>query len=184
MTNFVVLGFKTEYAGENAVDWVEIAPSGEAFERTHTWHRVKDITPPEKPNMENLSHVDMVERWKVIGPKYDAYKAGLELPEDGTPLAAWSGVTPEQAKVLRGMGINTVEGVRDMSESATAKLPFPQARKLPGLAREFLDGRGKAEAQAEIEAMREKMAAMEEMLAEAMAQKRGPGRPRKEVEAA
>ncbi|MDX5367910.1 MAG: hypothetical protein LPL29_00890 [Alphaproteobacteria bacterium] len=182
----MVLGFKTEYKGDKAIDWVEMAPAGEGFERTHTWHRIKDIKPPEHANPDSLSHRDMIERWKVVGPKYQAYKDGLEIPEDGTPLAAWSGVTPDQAKALRAMGISTVEAVSEMSESATTKLPFSGARRLPALAKEFLDGRGKAEAQAEIEAMREKMAAMEEMLGEYMAkEKRGPGRPKKqEVDAA
>lgn len=128
--------------------------------------------------------VDIVERWKVIGPAYDAYKAGLDTPDTGTPLAAWSGVTADQAGLLKRLGLRTVEDVAAMSESTAVKLPFPNARKLAGLAQSFLDGKSKADADAMIADMREKMLAMEEMLAEQIAEKRKPGRPRKEAEAA
>jgi len=185
MSQFVILGFKTDYNGEKAVDMVEIAPSGEAFERTHTWHRIKDITPPAHPNMSSPSHIAMVERWKAIGPAYDAWKKGMDIPEDGTPLAVWSAVSPEQVDVFRRMGLRTVEDVSTMSESAVDKLPFPNKRKFPQLARDFLANRDKAGAAAEMDAMREQMAAMQEMLVEYRnAEKRGPGRPRKEAEAA
>ena len=189
MTNFVVLGFKAEYRGDRAVDWVEIAPSGEAFERTRTWHRVKDLTPPENVDdtrADSMAYKIMQARWQVIGPKYEAWKRKEEVPMDGTPLAAWAGVSPEQAAHLRAMGILTVEAVRDMSESAFTRLPFPNARQLPNLAREYLSSKTAAEKDAELEAMRERMAVMEEMMAAQMEEpaKRGPGRPRKEPEAA
>lgn len=185
MSQFIVIGFKAEFTNGKQVDWVEVAPAGEAFERTHTWLRIKDIMPPEHPDLSAPSHVALVERWQVIGPAYDAWRNGQELPQDGTPLAAWSGVSPEQAAALIRMGIRTVEAVRDASESAIVKLPFPNARKLPSLAGEFLSGRDKADQARELDAMREKMAAMEEMLAGYMAaEKRGPGRPRKEADAA
>jgi len=189
MSDFVVLGFKAEYRGDKAVDWVEIAPSGEAFERTRTMHRVKDLMPPENVDStkaDGMAYKVMLARWAVIGPKYEAWKRNEEVPLDGTPLAAWAGVSPEQAAHLRAMGIQTVEGVRNMSESAFSRLPFPNARQLPNLARDFLSSKGEAAKDAELAAMRERMAVMEEMLAERVADepKRGPGRPRKEVEAA
>ena len=185
MANFVITGFKTSYNGQKAVDMVEIAPSGEAFDRTKTWHRIPSLKPPENPNLDSMSHLAMIERWKVIGPAYEAWRSGNAIPEDGTPLAAWSAVTPEQADVFKRMGIRTIEDVADMGEGATAKLPFPNARKFPQLAKDFLSGKSKADAAIEMDAMREKMAAMEEMLAGYMntEEKRGPGRPRKEAAA-
>jgi hypothetical protein len=183
MTDFVVCGFKVEYKGDRATEYVQLAPSGEAFERTRTWHRVKDIRPPETTDRpDSMSYKVMQARWDVISPKYEAWKRNEDLPEDGTPLAAWSGVSPEQAAHLRAMGIKTVEGVRDMGEGVFARLPFPNARQLPKLAEAFLASIGDAEKDRELNEMRERMAAMEEMLAETA--KRGPGRPRKEPEAA
>lgn len=187
MADFVVLGFKSEYRADREIDWVEIAPAGEAFERTRTWHRIKDITPPanvDETRANSIGHKVLAARWAVVEPKYKAWKAGQDIPEDGTPLAAWAGVSPEQAAHLRHMGIKTVEGVRDMNEGAIARLPFPNARKLPQLAAEFLSSKGEAEKDRMIAEMQERMAIMEEMLAAQQPEKRGPGRPKKQEEAA
>ena len=187
MSDFVVLGFKTEYRADRATDWVEIAPAGEAFERTRTWHRIKDIQLPENVDFdrqEGISYKVQKARWDVIGPKYEAWKRNEALPENGTPLAAWAGVSPEQAEHLKRMGISTVEAVSTMNEGAIARLPFPNAAKLPNLAADWLSSKGEAAKDAELADMRERMAMMEEMLAAQAAEKRGPGRPRKQEEAA
>lgn len=190
MSDFVVIGFKTEYRADRATDWVEIAPSGEAFERTRTWHRVKDMQLPEHVDFdrqEGISYKVQKARWDVIGPKYEAWKRNEALPDNGTPLAAWAGVSPEQAEHLKRMGISTVEAVSTMNEGAIARLPFPNAQKLPNLAADWLSSKGEAAKDAELADMRERMAMMEEMLAMQAAEqpeKRGPGRPRKQEEAA
>lgn len=184
MTPFAVTKFKTEYPNGRETEWVEIAPIGENFDRCRTWHRIKDVKPPAHLDRDNSSAQAMLARWDVIGPAYEAWRAGMDIPEGGTALAAWSGVTPEQAEVLVKMGIKTVEDVAAMTEGAVKRLPWPSASKTPALAKAFLDSRtGSAQAE-EMALMREKMAAMEEMLAEQAEAKRGPGRPRKEVEAA
>lgn len=186
MSEFVIVGFKTEYKNNGATDWVEIAPTGESFERTHTWHRVKDLKPREdvdEARLSSLSYRAAQARWSRIEPAYEAYKSGQDIPLDGTPLAAWAGVTPEQAALLRGMGIKTVEGVRDMGEGATARLPFPNARKLPELAKAFLSSVSESAKDAELAMLKERLAALESAVDQP--EKRGPGRPRKqETEAA
>lgn len=185
MSDFVIIGFKTEYVGDRATDWVEIAPTGESFERTHTWHRIKDLKPRDDVDdarQSSLSYRAAQARWDRIEPAYEAYKRGQDIPLDGTPLAAWAGVTPEQAALLRGMGIKTVEGVRDMGEGAVARLPFPNARKLPELAKAFLSSVSESAKDAEMAALKERLAAMEAAMGQP--EKRGPGRPRKETEAA
>lgn len=187
-----VLDFKTEYrtAGRDPIDWVLLAPIGADFEKTQTWHRVAKLVPPadaDDATRSSATYQDMEAKWSIIGPAYDAWKNGQELPEDGTPLEAWSGVTAEQAKFMKAMGVRTVEDVRDMGDATLEKLRFPNARKLPGLAKMWLEGEAVAEKDAQIAEMAEKMAAMEELLNERMAAdqqddkpaKRGPGRPRK-----
>lgn len=176
----IPVSFKTTYSGSQTTDWVEVAPSGEAFEKTRTWHRIKDLQPPADVDPASPSHMALLHRWNIVSPAYDAWKKGMDIPEGGTPLAAWSGVTPDQADVFRRMGIKTVEGVADMGEGAVNRLPFSNKARYPQLARDFIDGHTKADAAREMEVMREKMAAMEEMLAERMTEKRGPGRPKKE----
>eukprot|EP00918_Siedleckia_nematoides_P049955 GHVU01109361.1.p1 GENE.GHVU01109361.1~~GHVU01109361.1.p1 ORF type:complete len:188 (+),score=29.07 GHVU01109361.1:715-1278(+) len=181
MALFSVVKFETKYKGSKAVDWVMIAPVGEAFERTKTWHQVEKLRPPKSwddDRKDSPTYRDMEAKWTIIGPAYDAWKDGLELPEDGTPLAAWSGITADQAEYFKRMGIKTVEAIRDMSESGYSKLPFPSANKLPKLAGDFLAGRDGADLAQKLADAEERMAAMEEML---KAQTRKPGRPRKEV---
>ena len=184
-----VIEFKTEYrTNKDPIDLVLIAPSGPGFERTRTWHRVKDLRPPEDwddSKQQSLTYRVMIERWGVIGPAYEAWKQGSEMPETGTPLEAWSGVTAEQAKFLKAMGVRTVEDVRDMNDAALGQLRFPHARKLPGLAADYLAGADIVAKDAEIAEMRERMAAMEAMLEETTKPKRGrPAKVKDEGEAA
>lgn len=185
-----VLEFKTEYrVAKDPVDMVLVAPLGAEFEKTQTWHRVAKITPdPDMPEDKagSATYQDMIAKWKVIGPAYDAWKNGNALPDDGTPLSAWSGVTAEQAKFMKSVGIRTVEEVRDMGEATVEKLRFPNARKLPALAKSWLEGENVAEKDAKILEMQAKMDAMAEMLEEQMkADKPKRGRPPKqETEAA
>lgn len=182
MENFFIREFYTRYENGKAVDYVVLSPRGEAADRVATPMRVAKLIPPENIQENSLSHKVMVARWKTIGPAYEAWKAGNAIPDNGTPLGAWSHVSPAMADHLKRMGILTVEHVRDMSDEHAAKLPFPDARKLPKLAGEFLTGKEKADAMRENEELRERIAAMEEMLAAQT--KRGPGRPKKETEAA
>ena len=183
---FRIVKFWTEYRGtKDPIDMVEIAPEGPGFEKTRTAHRVDRLRPPEDVSetaRDSLHYTAMVARWNLIGPAYEAWKAGNEIPDHGTPLAAWSGVSPEQAQALRQMGITTVEAVRDAGDATLAKLHMPNARQLPKLAGDFLSGADAASKDAKIAEMEDRIAAMAEMLEERT--KRGPGRPKKETEAA
>ena len=178
-----VLEFKQDYANGKATDMVLIAPIGEAHQKTQTWHRVSKLIPTD--NMRNDarksdSFMAMEARWSIIGPAYEAWKNNSDLPETGTPLAAWSGVTKDQAGLLKGMGMRTVEEVAEASVEAVAKLPFPNARKLPALAAAFLKGEDAAAKDARISEMEERMAAMAEMLEAQAAEKPKRGRPAKQ----
>lgn len=182
-----VVDFKTEFRpGKTPIDWVLIAPMGEDFTRTQTWHRVEKVRPDEKADSnvkESLSYKDMAAKWTIIGPAYEAWKNGQEIPDEGTPLAAWSGVTADQARALQALDVRTVEDVRDMGDAVMQNLRLPNARQLPKLAKEFLEGSTAAEKDAKIAEMEEKMRAMEEMLEESMSapkEKAKRGRPRKQ----
>lgn len=186
MSGMAIINFKTDYSKGKQVDWVLVAPRDSSLDKVQTWHRVKDLKPKEvvDQDMADSEHYRaLLDRWELISPAYEAWKAGEAMPETGMPLAAWAGVTAEQAELLKKMHILTVEHVAEMSRDDTAKLPWPNSSKLPKLAADFLASKEKSETTAEIDAMREKMAAMEEMLAEYMAKedipKRGPGRPKK-----
>lgn len=179
--SFVIIGFETRYpVGRDPEDWVTVAPRGEGFDRVRNNLRVKDIRPDGKLPRSPDSAEAMQARWAVIGPAYEAWKAGEDMPEEGTPLGAWSAVTPEQAKFLKKMGIATVEAAAEMTEGTVQKLPFPSARRLPEMARAFLASQKDADLARENADMKERMAALEELLEEATAAQPKPrGRPRK-----
>lgn len=179
-----VVGFRTSYpVGKQPIDWVCLAPTGDSYMKTQTWYRISKIKPRDDvdPDIkESPTYQALLGRWSIIEPKYKAWKNSEEIPENGIALAAWSGVNAEIAAHLRQKGILTVEDVANMSVEVAAKLPMPNARKLPELAQAYLDSIANVAEQEEVAELRERLAAMEEMLAEAT-QKRGPGRPKKEA---
>lgn len=183
MSNTKVVDFKTVYSGDKGHDWVLLAPAGESYTSTQTWHRIDRLRPREGMSEDEraaMTNQAMIARWEVIGPAYDAWRSGLDIPDNGTPLAAWAGATLAEQDVLRRMGIKTVEDVAAMSDSAISKMPFPNARKLPKLAADYLAGKDTADLQAEMAALRERNEAMEAMIEEMAKQPKA--RKQKEAE--
>ena len=184
--------FHTQYrAGKSPVDWVSIGPDDEP--QQYTPMRIKDINADLVDLQEgSASHDALRARWEIIKPRYEAWKRDEELPEGGTPLAAWAGLSPDQVKALKSEDIRTVEDIAMMGEAVCNRLGFPSARTLPKLAQEYLDGQTAAEKDAQIAALTEKMAAMEAVLEETLNEKaakkpapakRPRGRPKKKVDA-
>lgn len=175
----IVIDIKQEMNNGKIVDWVLLGPRGENADKTQTWHRVDKIRPPENPS-EALKNSDtyaaMRARWAQIEPHYQEFKTGNEVPETGTPLGMWPVVSTAMADAMKKMGFTTVESVTEMTDADVEKLPFPNARKIPQLAREFVEGKDVAELQAQNEALAEKLAALE---AAVNAEKPKRGRPRK-----
>ena len=189
-----VLAFETQYdAAGKATDWVHFT-SGDAFSEagqvTHsTWEKVSRLMPPAGIANDDGGEKMKAMRgqWSQIEPHYIAWKAGSEIPDDGTPLGAWPGVSNTQAEVLRRVGLNTVQKVAAVPEAMLARPPLPNMRDLRSQALLWLEGRDKAALEKQLAEQAAQIAAMMEMLAErqeAEPEKRGPGRPRKEVEAA
>ncbi|TIW62972.1 MAG: hypothetical protein E5V48_02610 [Mesorhizobium sp.] len=174
-------GYKVDVNGRRimerqAEDWVTYSPSHSPL-NTRTTERVRLMVPdPEKmgDDQDGEKLRFMTHRWNQIEPAYEAFKAGRDIPVNGTPLAAWPGVTPEQADVLRVAGIRTVEEVRDLTEGHADKIHLPNMRDMRKQARLFLENSDIAKAaereaqkDAQIDAMAERIAAMEQMLEEA-----------------
>lgn len=177
--------FETRYKGDRGEDWVLISPTGEAGNRTQTWHMVKTIRPPEEiGDDEGLSMKAMRAKWEVIGPAYAAWKEGNEIPENGTPLVAWPALDAGKVEALKRAGIRTVEEVRSMNEATMKALPFPEARKLPKLAGQWLDGQGEARMAETIEQQKEQLDAMAQMIADLQAAQEKPKRGKAEKAAA
>ena len=183
---------KAEPGKMEEVDMVEYCASNADPARSLTKAKVVNVLDrlvELVPNDNNIASKLAHGRAAAIRPAYLAWKEGHETPVSGTSISSWPGVSPEQAELLKGIGMRTVEDVRDMSESVIARIPFPGARELRANADRFLassdtmriahdlqrkDG-DIASLKAEIEALREMVRAAADK-----PQSRSPGRPRKD----
>lgn len=158
-----------------AVDWVEFCPTGE---------QKYSIIPEAVARLQKRT--DGV--WEAIQPAYDAWKSGLEIPLHGTPLAAWPGVTTEQADVLKANGIRTVEEIAALTDAQITRVRLPGMRELKVQAMAYDAAKGNRSVEAalskkdeEIEALRQQMADMMALLSNGgEAPKNKGGRPRKD----
>jgi hypothetical protein len=172
-----VIEFKTEYrTGKDPVDWVlytgtdSITESGQIA--AATWERVEKLRPP--PIIDNdgdgLKMAAIRHLWDSIEPKYNAWKQGEAMPETGTPLAAWGGVSATQIDALKGVGIKTVEDLAGLSDS-NMKMVLPNMRDLRTMAKQWMERRPEAEREAKLAELEAQNAAMMEMLAELQSQR-------------
>lgn len=165
-----ILGFKQEIKGGKTRDLVHFTASDAITETgnpTHsTWEYVSRLTPPD--NFDNgdggLRGAAMRSTWAQIEPAYTAWKNGMELPENGTALGAWPAISPEQAEVLRSVGLKTIEAVAGASEAILSKAPLPNMRELKRQAGEYLGGRDTVAMQSQIADLQAKYEAALEML--------------------
>lgn len=180
---FHIREFYTRFDNGRETDYVVLIPRGEAADRVATPLRIPDIIPKGNLDEDNPSHFALLRRWEMVEPAYKAWKAGQEIPEEGTPLAAWPGVTPEVAQRLKNMACYTVEHVAALGEEKAAGLPVPGARQLPKLAKQWLENRDKAEVMAQNESMQRQIAEMQVMMEE-MASQLADKKPRRAKAAA
>jgi hypothetical protein len=128
--------------------------------------------------------------WPAIEAHYEAWKANNAIPDHGTPLAAWPGVTSDEAAIFRQQGIRCVEDIAALQDSQMSRIPLPSVRAKRDMARRFLDSadtrkfeQSLAEKDAELADLRAKLDNLAEMMADKLdgeeAPRRGPGRPRK-----
>lgn len=198
-----ILKFWTKYtpkAGATiATDMVEYCAVGMATKST-TVARVKDLSRViENADPDNVAVRMATERWQIIGPAYEAWKNNQAIPTHGTPLAAWPGLTPEQADIIRNAGLRSVEDVAEAPDSVISRVQLPGVRDIQANAKRFLEARDQAkvadhmaakdaelaELKAQLEEMREiviasSQAAAPDLNADGSEKpRRGPGRPRK-----
>lgn len=76
--------------------------------------------------------------WAVLKPYYEAYKEGLEPPENGTPLSAWPGCPPGLAKALGQFHVRSVEDFVGMPDGQRDKINHPSVRMFVKQAEQFL----------------------------------------------
>lgn len=185
-------GFETDLKGR---DWCVYSPLGGA---QYTVNRepvklLSAVQPMEGRAAVNpavqMAHL----RWNIIRPRYEAWKAGQSPDIEGTPLSAWNAVSAAVANILKSHGIYTVEEVAKLTDTHFQRMKIHNLRDLTEHAKRFVataDSRSLADAMekkdAQIAEQNEKLAEMERMIRELMAEKAQPvsapkprGRPRK-----
>ena len=153
---FRVIKFWTEYKrtakGLQPIDKVEYCAVGMASKST-TVARIADLRRiREAPDPDDVASNIAKQRWEFIEKHYTAWKAGQETPDHGIPLAAWPGITPEQADVLRTAGLRSVEDIATASDGIINRINLPGIRELHKTAKMFIeaqDGAKTADALAE-----------------------------------
>lgn len=121
------------------IDMVAYGPVGQ-LDRTINISKVSTLSKimPLQGNEQNPAVAMAHARWDAIKPRYDAWKTGNELPIQGTPLAAWNGVTPEQAEILKASNIRTVEEIAELNDATRARIPLPGLQDLIGSAKRYV----------------------------------------------
>jgi hypothetical protein len=153
-------------------DYVEFGPPGMG-ERQRGVEKVSRIAAvrPRDPNGMNKTLGEANDLWDCIRPLYEAWKSGQDLPDVGTPLAAWNALTPEQAEVLKMRDVRTVEDIAEMTDAGLSRIPLPGFRKTVEAAKLFLAAQDQtrvagdlAKKDAEIAALRAEMDEFREAL--------------------
>lgn len=193
----VALQFWTDYEPDRdnpgemrAVDWVKWAKRGDL-----TTAAVVEKVARVKQPLKSIGDDGVMEPnpvWVAIEAAYEAWKRGQEVPDDGTPLDAWSALSKAQAKAFKDAGFAAVEHIAAIEDAQIGKVRLPDVRRLRDLARAYVSHRANAApVEAALAAQRGEIDELKAQLAEATAalqrladepEKRGPGRPRKVVE--
>jgi hypothetical protein len=96
-----------------------------------------EIIMPGNPHTRPVARV--TEEHKQRWPKeYAAFKDGVELSPEGTPLEYWPILKPSQIRELKWFGFKTIEHIRDMDDHAIQRIGMG-GRSLKGAAEAFLD---------------------------------------------
>lgn len=146
------------------VDYVTYGPFG-GMDRSKVTEKVSRLLAVQANGDSDNPSVQIAKaRADIIRERYEAYKAGRELPETGTPLAAWNLLQPEEAEILRSHRIRTVEEVASLSDTLLQRIAIPNGRSMVEQAKLFLKSADTARAAAEMSSMQMRMQAMEEEL--------------------
>lgn len=145
---------------------------------------------PGDKNTHSLRFATKKDR-EMFPKAYAAFKQRDTVPVQGLPIEQWPQITRGQAMTFRAAGIQTVEALAEVHDGNIDKIGM-SARELRAKARAFRDLAAETAAAqkiaAENEALKLQMSDMQRQINElaslAQEQKRGPGRPRKEAEAA
>jgi len=142
-----------------ARDMVEFGPIGSAG-RTHCVERIDILSSVHKNPGANPGMQAAKALWEFIRPRYEAWKNNQDLPETGTPLAAWNHLTQQQAEILRVNGVRSVEDCAVLTDTHIQRIPIPNMRSIIEAAKKFLDSKDVNKYSAELASRDETIAAL------------------------
>lgn len=105
-------------------------------------------------------------RWAQIEPLYRNWLKGIEPTAEGTPLAAWAGIAPEQSEQLRIRGITTVDQLAALGDTHIQNFGIPNLRLLIDNARRYLQTLDKVQLAATLEEKDARIADLTNQVAE------------------
>jgi hypothetical protein len=167
-----VFRFWTRYVQDPAdasklkgIDWVEYGNVTD--DKTRIVQRISLLRDHLVPLADAAGNpaVEMAHyRWNTIEPQYEAWKTGQELPESGTPLAAWNALTPEQAELFRQNGVRTVEEIAGFSDAHINRFSdkIPRLRDLVIQAQAFIEAGDQAKIAKSIEKRDEEIRSLQD----------------------
>lgn len=77
--------------------------------------------------------------WEVLRPHYEAWQKNQEAPIDGVPLKNWPAISPAQIKTLNGLGIRSVQDLRNMSDGDCDRAGMPGIKNWRARAHAWLE---------------------------------------------
>lgn len=198
MSPFVVLKFYVDYKERVTLEWdhsaqppriikkevtkvpVEMAmigPRGNTNKTATPW-RIKDLmrTLPPEPGAPSM--------WDQVKPLYEAWKAGQEMPNRGTPLAALGTLMEEDIEALHQHQIRSIEDLASITDGQMPDIRVYNLRSKRDQARAWVDTADTRNTASELATLREQLATLQAALQgrdnieEPV--KRKPGRPRRE----
>lgn len=158
-----------------AIDYVTYGPFG-MLDKSKITERVARLSCLETDEVSDNPVVMQSQwRWSQIKPRYEAWKAGRDIPINGTPLAAWNLLTPEDAEMFKLHKVYTVEDVAALTAVHYNKFPIPNLNALVEQARIFLASADRNRAAGELADLRSQNEALKAEMDEIRAAlRRGP----------
>lgn len=165
-----IVGTRTPTGKLKPRDWVEYSPLGSVQRLVvREWIELLDKPAPLTGKGGENPAVQMANaRWDAIRPRYEAWKAGQELPLDGTPLAAWSGVSRSQAEVLKSHGVRTVEELAQLTDTHKDRMGIMGLGSLIEGAKRFLSAMDRSSVTRALEERDQKISELQAEMAELM----------------
>ena len=112
-SSVVILEFWTDHVADadgslKPVDWVR-------------WARVGSNGSTSEEKIDRIKKHNPVV-WNSIQRGFELWKQGQELPIDGTPLEAWSGVSKGQVAALKLLNIRSVEELATVNDATMDRI--------------------------------------------------------------